>query len=141
MHFTESPSFTVKYLLSESTRSSADVLNVYILLIRVSLLLRFVQEMEIDDAMMNGGGPTPGHPRITREVLSGLAPPPRPDPTDNVRVTMGSADWHSAVPQDWVPVIHRDVDRQRRTGAQPPFSDAYLNGMPAKRRKVSFNSC
>ena len=38
--------------------------------------------------------------------------------------------------QEWVPVIARDARRQSREPAQPPFSDAYLHGMPAKRRKV-----
>lgn len=38
--------------------------------------------------------------------------------------------------QEWVPIIRQDQISQRKIKAQPPLSDAYLYGMPAKRRKV-----
>lgn len=37
-------------------------------------------------------------------------------------------------------MIARDSQRQRRQGAQPPYSDAYLSGMPSKRRKIVSSS-
>ncbi|XP_074543438.1 large proline-rich protein BAG6 isoform X2 [Halichoeres trimaculatus] len=45
--------------------------------------------------------------------------------------------WAAAVPPEWVPIIRNDQLSQRKIKAQPPLSDAYLHGMPAKRRKTS----
>ncbi|KAJ8290161.1 hypothetical protein GJAV_G00009440 [Gymnothorax javanicus] len=44
--------------------------------------------------------------------------------------------WAAAVPPEWVPIIRNDLISQRKIKAQPPLSDAYLHGMPAKRRKT-----
>ena len=39
--------------------------------------------------------------------------------------------------QEWIPAIKRDHEAMTRTRPQQqPYSDAYLSGMPAKRRKV-----
>jgi len=38
--------------------------------------------------------------------------------------------------QDWIPAIKQDREALTRTRPQQPFSDAYLSGMPAKRRKL-----
>jgi len=38
--------------------------------------------------------------------------------------------------KDWVVVIGRDAERQRRMLPQRPYSDAYINGLPKKKRKV-----
>lgn len=34
-------------------------------------------------------------------------------------------------------MINGDVQKQKQQRHQPPFSDAYLDGMPPKRRRVS----
>ncbi|KAL7986412.1 hypothetical protein Chor_011578 [Crotalus horridus] len=44
--------------------------------------------------------------------------------------------WAAAVPPEWVPIIREDIQSQRKLKQQPPLSDAYLSGMPAKRRKA-----
>ncbi|XP_028394588.1 large proline-rich protein BAG6-like [Dendronephthya gigantea] len=44
--------------------------------------------------------------------------------------------WKKVIPAEWVPVISQDIIRQQRMPRQAPFSDAYLNGMPPKRRKI-----
>ncbi|XP_072748482.1 uncharacterized protein [Anoplolepis gracilipes] len=50
---------------------------------------------------------------------------------------------HETLPSDWVPIIARDGVRQRRqlqgttpNGGVTTFSDAYLGGLPSKRRKL-----
>ena len=45
--------------------------------------------------------------------------------------------------QAWIPVMARDADTQRRQNSNGcrPLSDAYVSGMPAKRRKVCANDC
>ncbi|XP_066579688.1 large proline-rich protein BAG6 isoform X2 [Amia ocellicauda] len=47
-----------------------------------------------------------------------------------------SEPWAAAVPPEWVPIIRQDLQSQRKMKSQPPLSDAYLSGMPAKRRKT-----
>lgn len=49
--------------------------------------------------------------------------------------------WAAALPPDWVPIIRQDMLTQRKIKAQPPLSDAYLQGMPAKRRKTAQGDC
>ncbi|XP_051922356.1 large proline-rich protein BAG6 [Hippocampus zosterae] len=48
--------------------------------------------------------------------------------------------WAATVPPEWVPIIRCDMMTQRKMKAQPPLSDAYLHGMPAKRRKTGLGS-
>uniref|UniRef100_A0A2L2Y658 Large proline-rich protein BAG6 n=1 Tax=Parasteatoda tepidariorum TaxID=114398 RepID=A0A2L2Y658_PARTP len=60
-------------------------------------------------------------------------------PTGVNLVSIRPDSWASSIPQDWVPIIARDVQRQRRQAPQAPFSNAYLSGMPSKRRKIMSN--
>ncbi|XP_053907923.1 LOW QUALITY PROTEIN: large proline-rich protein BAG6 [Cuculus canorus] len=65
-----------------------------------------------------------GSPAPATTAEEALPPPP-------------GEEWAGAVPADWVPIIREDAQRQRKMKAQPPLSDAYVSGAPAKRRKTS----
>ncbi|KAH1011833.1 hypothetical protein HUJ04_001114 [Dendroctonus ponderosae] len=69
------------------------------------------------------------------------AEPPLADETEPLpNVIWGAEQWHAQTPEEWVPLISRDIQRQRKQSAQPPFSDAYISGMPSKRRKLISNT-
>ncbi|XP_007249451.3 large proline-rich protein BAG6 isoform X5 [Astyanax mexicanus] len=84
----------------------------------------------------------------SREPAADLAPPCRPS-SGEARGTAGMAaagreesgaeaePWAASMPPEWVPIIRHDMMSQRKIKAQPPLSDAYLQGMPAKRRKTA----
>ncbi|XP_067416371.1 large proline-rich protein BAG6 isoform X3 [Emydura macquarii macquarii] len=66
-----------------------------------------------------------------------LARRPEPEPGELPGEPAPDAEpWAAAVPPEWVPIIREDIQTQRRGKQQPPLSDAYLTGMPAKRRKT-----
>lgn len=72
----------------------------------------------------------------TKTADSNLENEPLPDEPP-VTVNVGSQSWHSNVPQEWIPVLTRDIERQRRGVPETNLSDAYLCGMPLKRRKIA----
>lgn len=80
-----------------------------------------------------------GPPADSSGDRGGQNPTAAPAPGSTVREE-GPAEpepWAAAVPPEWVPIIRHDMLSQRKIKAQPPLSDAYLHGMPAKRRKTS----
>ncbi|KAB1261296.1 Large proline-rich protein BAG6 [Camelus dromedarius] len=80
--------------------------------------------------------PAPG---TTAEEAMSRGPPPAPEGGSRDEQDGASAEtepWAAAVPPEWVPIIQQDIQSQRKVKPQPPLSDAYLSGMPAKRRKM-----
>ncbi|XP_070275030.1 large proline-rich protein BAG6 isoform X11 [Myotis yumanensis] len=80
--------------------------------------------------------PAPG---TTAEEAMSRGPPPAPEGSSQEEQDGASAEtepWAAAVPPEWVPIIQQDIQSQRKVKPQPPLSDAYLSGMPAKRRKL-----
>ncbi|CAF0752785.1 unnamed protein product [Adineta steineri] len=58
--------------------------------------------------------------------------------TDHERqaATTSNASLQGNLPDDWIPIVIRDVNTQHNSPSQAPFSDVYKEGMPAKRRRV-----
>ncbi|XP_064453437.1 large proline-rich protein BAG6 isoform X2 [Mirounga angustirostris] len=81
--------------------------------------------------------PAPG---TTAEEAMSRGPPPAPEGGGSRDEQDGASaetePWAAAVPPEWVPIIQQDIQSQRKVKPQPPLSDAYLSGMPAKRRKT-----
>ncbi|XP_022320209.2 large proline-rich protein BAG6-like isoform X3 [Crassostrea virginica] len=73
--------------------------------------------------MVNGSNPS--------SSKTGTAPKAEP-----AGAATGADGWEKEVPVEWVPVINGDVQKQKQQRHQPPFSDAYLDGMPPKRRRL-----
>ncbi|KAM9325595.1 large proline-rich protein BAG6 [Gastrophryne carolinensis] len=98
------------------------------------------QPMETSPAEAQPGASSPAPATTVEEVLflptQVPAPTLRPDTELPPQEEAGSEPWAAAVPPEWVPVIRQDIQNQRKLKPQPPMSDAYLSGMPAKRRKT-----
>jgi len=68
------------------------------------------------------------------ESMTTDAPTDEDEPLPTIAI--GSENWHNNFSAPWIPVIHRDISRQRRQSPQRAFSDSYLSGMSSKRRKL-----
>ncbi|CAH1787815.1 unnamed protein product, partial [Owenia fusiformis] len=110
-----------------------------------------VERMDVDsESDKRPGSESEREPEVERDVPDSELPIRRgplriPDPRPHAPRINGATprergvendDWQSQVPSDWVPIITRDIATQRRQPPQQPFSDTYLSGMPAKRRKL-----
>ncbi|XP_073894539.1 large proline-rich protein BAG6 isoform X20 [Macaca fascicularis] len=98
-------------------------------------ILRYVRRVG-DPPQRENASPAPG---TTAEEAMSRGPPPAPEGGSRDEQDGASAEtepWAAAVPPEWVPIIQQDIQSQRKVKPQPPLSDAYLSGMPAKRRKL-----
>ncbi|XP_023044703.1 large proline-rich protein BAG6 isoform X4 [Piliocolobus tephrosceles] len=98
-------------------------------------ILRYVRRVG-DPPQRENASPAPG---TTAEEAMSRGPPPAPEGGSRDEQDGASAEtepWAAAVPPEWVPIIQQDIQSQRKVKPQPPLSDAYLSGMPAKRRKT-----
>ncbi|XP_018420276.1 PREDICTED: large proline-rich protein BAG6 [Nanorana parkeri] len=107
---------------------------------RVTELSPQEQPMETSPPEAQPGVSSPAPATTVEEVLflptQASAPVLCPDSELPQQEEAGSEPWAAAVPPEWVPVIRQDIQNQRKLKQQPPLSDAYLSGMPAKRRKT-----
>ena len=55
--------------------------------------------------------------------------------------TSSSSSWQNSFPPQWLPIIESDVEKMSNTNQSTftTYSDAYVNGMPSKRRKLLFS--
>lgn len=100
--------------------------------------------MEVDDAATPDSDKSPS-PTGTPIVLTALSiPPPTAAPASFPSSLLAPvpaaedapapAGWHAALPPQWVPIVAAD---EMATVNGSPFSDAYLSGQPAKKRKLN----
>ncbi|KAM4018922.1 large proline-rich protein BAG6 isoform 2-T2 [Anomaloglossus baeobatrachus] len=98
------------------------------------------QPMETSPAEAQPCASSPAPATTVEEVIflpaQSSAPALCPDSEIPPQDEAGSEPWAAAVPPEWVPVIRQDIQSQRKIKPQPSLSDAYLSGMPAKRRKT-----
>ncbi|XP_078031710.1 large proline-rich protein BAG6 isoform X1 [Epinephelus lanceolatus] len=90
-----------------------------------------------EEAMASGDGAEREAPHGDNTASAGDAQCPAGAPTGREGAAPEVEPWATAVPPEWVPIIRHDMLSQRKIKAQPPLSDAYLHGMPAKRRKTT----
>ncbi|XP_021365917.1 large proline-rich protein BAG6-like isoform X2 [Mizuhopecten yessoensis] len=87
----------------------------------------------------NTGASVAPRPQPATAAATKLPPPKvkKEEPKANSPgAAAGGECWQLEVNPDWVPIINGDIEKQKHQRPQQPFSDTYLQGMPAKRRKI-----
>ncbi|XP_067943866.1 large proline-rich protein BAG6-like [Watersipora subatra] len=83
----------------------------------------------------------PIQPNSLRTSIPTQTTPTPASPIDTTSLSEASAaDWRAVIPADWVAIIEEDIKRQLRLESNTvdqPLSEAYLNGRPQKRRRLS----
>uniref|UniRef100_A0ACB8EFU4 Large proline-rich protein bag6 n=1 Tax=Sphaerodactylus townsendi TaxID=933632 RepID=A0ACB8EFU4_9SAUR len=93
---------------------------------------------QLSDALQHEGAASPAPATTAEEAMpqQQRGEPEDEEPQQGEPPAPDAEPWAAAVPPEWVPIIREDIQGQRRLKQQPPLSDAYLSGMPAKRRKT-----
>ncbi|XP_016415120.1 large proline-rich protein BAG6-like isoform X3 [Sinocyclocheilus rhinocerous] len=90
-----------------------------------------------EEVMASSGDTTDGDEPPGRPLLEETRGAVAMAPVDREESIGEAEPWAATLPPEWVPIIRHDMLTQRKMKAQPPLSDAYLHGMPAKRRKTT----
>ncbi|XP_075961966.1 large proline-rich protein BAG6 isoform X2 [Anarhichas minor] len=122
------------HVILEYNPITEDQIQHYIIYAQMEESLSPAPATTAEEAMASSGdsgerGASPGE----STALSGDTPAGAPTGLEGAAPEVEP--WAAAVPPEWVPIIRHDMLSQRMIKAQPPLSDAYLHGMPAKRRK------
>merc|ERR1712071_735706 len=91
---------------------------------------------EEEPMIVEEASPQPGGRRMGERLRQEVARKGDKEETESsIDVALGSKSWHN---EEWVPVIARDIQRQGRMMTTPvALSDAYIAGIPTKRRKLA----
>ncbi|KAM6903627.1 large proline-rich protein BAG6 [Lycodopsis pacificus] len=124
------------HVILEHNPITEDQIQHYVIYTQMEESLSPAPATTAEEAMASSGdsgerGASPGE----STALSGDTPAGAPTGLEGVAPEVEP--WAAAVPPEWVPIIRHDMLSQRKIKAQPPLSDAYLHGMPAKRRKTT----
>ncbi|XP_030053210.1 large proline-rich protein BAG6 isoform X2 [Microcaecilia unicolor] len=93
-------------------------------------------ELTMEETERENSSASPAPATTAEEAMSAQQQPVSLEAERPLREEAEAEPWVAAVPPEWVPVIRQDIQTQRKMKQQPPLSDAYLSGMPAKRRKT-----
>ncbi|XP_068566880.1 large proline-rich protein BAG6 [Cebidichthys violaceus] len=124
------------HVILEHNPITEDQIQHYIIYTQMEESLSPAPATTAEEAMASSGdsgerGASPGE----NTALSGDTPAGAPTGREGAAPEVEP--WAAAVPPEWVPIIRHDMLSQRKIKTQPPLSDAYLHGMPAKRRKTT----
>ncbi|KAI3358379.1 hypothetical protein L3Q82_014694, partial [Scortum barcoo] len=126
------------HVILEHNPVTEDQIQHYVIYSQMEASLSPAPATTAEEAMASSGdsderGSFPGE----NTASSGDTQCPAGGPAGHEEATPEVEQWAAAVPPEWVPIITHDMLSQRKIKAQPPLSDAYLHGMPAKRRKTT----
>ncbi|XP_028837517.1 large proline-rich protein BAG6 isoform X2 [Denticeps clupeoides] len=95
------------------------------------------QNVEMDDTLSPAPATTAEEAMVLSQETGAAAGSEPQESVGGEDPGRDSEAWAAALPPEWVPIIRHDLLAQRKMKTQPPLSDAYMQGMPAKRRKTS----